>query len=92
MSRVILTTAYTKEMAANAVGTQQAWGFIRKPYHIADLISLLRRTETSDGGNGDPGDGTGVDRQIAARDFFASARSAAESTHVVTSCSVLSVV
>src|SRR4029077_205832 len=31
--RVILTTAYTKEMAANAVGTQQAWGFIRKPYH-----------------------------------------------------------
>jgi signal transduction histidine kinase/ActR/RegA family two-component response regulator len=47
--RVILTTAYTKEMAANAVGTQQPWGFIRKPYHIADLISLLRRTETSIG-------------------------------------------
>jgi signal transduction histidine kinase/CheY-like chemotaxis protein len=43
--RVILTTAYTKEMAANAVGTQQAWGFIRKPYHIADLIGLLRRTD-----------------------------------------------
>ena len=35
---MILTTAYTKEMAANAVGTQQTWGFIRKPYHIADLI------------------------------------------------------
>jgi CheY-like chemotaxis protein len=47
--RVILTTAYTKEMAANAVGTQQAWGFIRKPYHIADLISLLRKTEASVG-------------------------------------------
>ena len=43
--RVILTTAYTKEMATNAIGTQQAWGFIRKPYHIADLIGLLRRTE-----------------------------------------------
>jgi PAS domain S-box-containing protein len=42
--RVILTTAYTKEMATNAIGTQQAWGFIRKPYHIADLIGLLRRT------------------------------------------------
>jgi CheY-like chemotaxis protein/two-component sensor histidine kinase len=47
--RVILTTAYTQEMAANAVGTQQAWGFIRKPYHIADLISLLRRTEAPAG-------------------------------------------
>jgi DNA-binding NtrC family response regulator len=46
---VILTTAYTQEMAANAVGTQQAWGFIRKPYHIADLISLLRRTEAPAG-------------------------------------------
>jgi hypothetical protein len=31
-------------MATNAIGTQQAWGFIRKPYHIADLIGLLRRT------------------------------------------------
>ena len=47
--KVILTTAYTKEMATNAIGTQQAWGFIRKPYHIADLISLLRRTEVSAG-------------------------------------------
>jgi hypothetical protein len=36
-------------MAANAVGTQQAWGFIRKPYHIADLIGLLRKTEASPG-------------------------------------------
>ena len=54
--RVILTTAYTKEMAANAVGTQQAWGFIRKPYHIADLVGLLRRAEPP-GGNRGPGGG-----------------------------------
>jgi CheY-like chemotaxis protein len=40
--RVILTTAYSKEMAANAIGSPQAWGFIRKPYHIADLIALLQ--------------------------------------------------
>ena len=43
--RIIITTAYTKEMAANALGAQQTWEFIRKPYHIADLVSLLRRTE-----------------------------------------------
>jgi len=36
-------------MATNAIGTQQAWGFIRKPYHIADLIGLLRRAEASTG-------------------------------------------
>jgi CheY-like chemotaxis protein len=41
--RVILTTAYSKEMAANALGSPQAWGFIRKPYHIADLVTLLRK-------------------------------------------------
>jgi len=40
--RVILTTAYSKEMAANALGSLQAWGFIRKPYHIADLVAMLR--------------------------------------------------
>jgi DNA-binding NtrC family response regulator len=45
--RIIITTAYTKEMAVNAVGVQQTWEFIRKPYHIADLVSLLRRVEGS---------------------------------------------
>jgi PAS domain S-box-containing protein len=43
--RVILTTAYSKEMAANAVGSPQAWGFIRKPYHIADLVALLQSAQ-----------------------------------------------
>jgi PAS domain S-box-containing protein len=47
--RVILTTAYSEEMAANAVGSEQAWGFIRKPYHIADLVSLLQRAAASVG-------------------------------------------
>jgi CheY-like chemotaxis protein len=45
--RIIITTAYTKEMAVNAVGIQQTWEFIRKPYHIADLVSLLRRADAS---------------------------------------------
>ncbi len=43
--RVILTTAYSKEMAANALGSLQAWAFIRKPYHIADLVAMLRSAE-----------------------------------------------
>jgi two-component system cell cycle sensor histidine kinase/response regulator CckA len=47
--RVILTTAYSKEMAANAVGSPQAWGFIRKPYHIADLITMLQSAQASNG-------------------------------------------
>uniref|UniRef100_Q023H0 histidine kinase n=1 Tax=Solibacter usitatus (strain Ellin6076) TaxID=234267 RepID=Q023H0_SOLUE len=41
-ARVILTTAYSKEMAANALGSLEAWGFIRKPYHISDLVAMLR--------------------------------------------------
>jgi PAS domain S-box-containing protein len=43
--RVILTTAYSKEMATNALGSLQAWGFIRKPYHIADLVAMLKSAE-----------------------------------------------
>ena len=44
--RIILTTAYSKEMAANTLGGPQAWGFIRKPYHIADLVALLQRAHS----------------------------------------------
>jgi len=43
--RVILTTAYSKEMAANALGSLEACGFIRKPYHISDLVAILRGAE-----------------------------------------------
>ena len=40
--KVILTTAYSEEMAANAVGGQRDWAFIRKPYKITDLAKLVR--------------------------------------------------
>ena len=40
--KVILTTAYSEEMAVNAVGGQREWAFIRKPYRIADLTKLIR--------------------------------------------------
>ena len=40
--KVILTTAYSEEMAVNAVGGQREWAFIRKPYRITDLAKLIR--------------------------------------------------
>src|ERR1019366_2295025 len=40
--KVILTTAYSEEMAVNTVGGHHHWAFIRKPYRIADLTKLLR--------------------------------------------------
>jgi CheY-like chemotaxis protein len=43
--RIIVTTAYTKEMAVNAVGIHETWEFIRKPFHNAELLSLIRREE-----------------------------------------------
>lgn len=41
-ARVILTTAYSTEIATAAMGPEQAWRFIRKPYRLRDLIELLR--------------------------------------------------
>jgi len=39
--KVILTTAYNRETATKAIDGQQAWGFIRKPYQLNDLVRLL---------------------------------------------------
>jgi PAS domain S-box-containing protein len=40
--RVILTSAYSQEMMAGAISTQQIRGFIRKPYQFGDLVNALR--------------------------------------------------
>jgi two-component system, cell cycle sensor histidine kinase and response regulator CckA len=40
--KVILTTAYSREIAAPAFVAPQVRGFIRKPYQIGDLVTLLR--------------------------------------------------
>jgi CheY-like chemotaxis protein len=40
--KVILTTAYSEEMAMSAVGGQHDWAFIRKPYRITELAKMLR--------------------------------------------------
>ena len=40
---MILTTAYSRETAMKAIGGQHAWGFIRKPYQLNDLLRLSGR-------------------------------------------------
>ena len=47
--KVILSTAYSKEMAMLGFGGRDVSGFIRKPYRIDDLESLLRETIGGDG-------------------------------------------
>jgi len=40
--KVILTTAYSQDVAFTAAGDTRPWGFIRKPYQIGPLENLLR--------------------------------------------------
>ncbi|HXA51017.1 MAG TPA: PAS domain S-box protein [Candidatus Acidoferrum sp.] len=39
--KIVLTTAYSREMAVPAFEARQVKGFIRKPYQIGDLVGLL---------------------------------------------------
>ena len=45
--RVILTSAYGREIMAEAAGAPQVRGFIRKPYRFADLLEMLRQATVS---------------------------------------------
>jgi PAS domain S-box-containing protein len=40
--RVILTSAYSKEMVEGAINAPQIHGFVRKPFQIVDLVKTLR--------------------------------------------------
>ena len=40
--KIILTTAYSREMATPALNAPQLTGFIRKPFLLSDLVQLLR--------------------------------------------------
>jgi two-component system, cell cycle sensor histidine kinase and response regulator CckA len=44
-AKVILTTAYSREMATASFGGTPVDGFIRKPYEIAELLRLLEEIE-----------------------------------------------
>jgi signal transduction histidine kinase len=45
--KIILTTAYTRDAVGQCRDAPQVRGFIRKPYRLADLVQLLRRTASS---------------------------------------------
>ena len=40
--KVIITTAYSHDTAQKALGGQQSWFYIRKPYRAAEIEDLLR--------------------------------------------------
>ncbi len=40
--KVIFTTAYSQQTLANALAGGETFGFLRKPYHVADLLELLQ--------------------------------------------------
>jgi two-component system, cell cycle sensor histidine kinase and response regulator CckA len=40
--KVIVTTAYNEGSAWKRLYGQQAWGFLRKPYDVSELVELLR--------------------------------------------------
>jgi len=43
-SRIILTSAYSEEMANASISTPQVHGFVRKPFQLAVLVQILRDT------------------------------------------------
>jgi DNA-binding NarL/FixJ family response regulator len=45
--KVILTSAYSREMASQSLDTVQVKGFIRKPFQFGDLMQLLSETLAS---------------------------------------------
>jgi PAS domain S-box-containing protein len=40
--KVILTTAYSRDIAFSSMGKQPPWSYIRKPYQFGEIVSLLR--------------------------------------------------
>jgi nitrogen-specific signal transduction histidine kinase len=46
-TKVILTSAYSREAAGPSFDAPQLEGFIRKPYQVGELVELLRKTLTA---------------------------------------------
>jgi len=40
--KVIITSAYSQDTAMKAIGGQQPWLYLRKPYQLSELLALLR--------------------------------------------------
>jgi len=45
--RVVLTSAYSRDVIASAIDAPQVRGFIRKPFRVADLVKTLRKALSS---------------------------------------------
>ncbi len=43
-AKVLLTSAYSREMAGPATDAEQVRGFIRKTFRLGDLVTLIRET------------------------------------------------
>jgi PAS domain S-box-containing protein len=41
--KVVFTTAYSQQAALDELIGKEGWMFIRKPYHLSDLLNLLQR-------------------------------------------------
>jgi CheY-like chemotaxis protein len=41
--KVILTTAFSRDQALSSIGGSNPWGYVRKPYRLSELTSLLRK-------------------------------------------------
>jgi PAS domain S-box-containing protein len=46
-AKVILTSAYSEEMAKKTIRAPQIRGFVRKPFHLADVVNVVRNTLSS---------------------------------------------
>ena len=41
--KVILATAFNQDRALSSIGGQQVWGYVRKPFRLDELTSLIRK-------------------------------------------------
>jgi PAS domain S-box-containing protein len=48
-AKVIITSAYGREHVQNSLQGLRPWGYIQKPYHVADLVKLLQDASDADG-------------------------------------------
>jgi CheY-like chemotaxis protein len=54
--RVIVTTAYSQDSALKAMGDQQSWLYIRKPYRLSEVTDLVRNVRLHAPSGGRPTD------------------------------------
>jgi DNA-binding response OmpR family regulator len=48
-TKIVLTSAYNRQMVMNGIESTQIQAFIRKPFQLDDLVQLLRDVLTSQG-------------------------------------------